>query len=616
MIGSPPRLLFVAGTLGAGGAEKQLLYQVRALREAGAAVEVLSLDGDGDYSAPLRQLGATVTPLTGRGGRPGRLVRILSRARAFRPNIVQAAHTHANLYAWAAARATGALSIGALRGAIATSFELIGPPARWHLSYPDAIVANSHRAAAEMELRRRPGQALHVLENAIDLDALDRSLQPRENLRRMAGAGEGDVLALAVGSLRRNKRFDAFLRVVAEARQRVGHLKAAIVGDGPEMDAIAAELRREHLQGAVTLLGRHPDAVTLMAGADVFLLTSENEGLANTLLEAMAARLPSIVTPAGDAARVVQASRGGVLCAAPDTSMAAALADLAADDAARREMGARARRYVDETFALPLLWPRMRRMYRDIAVSANRRDIADLFAAEGWRGQDAPPAARRPNGRTPDFYDVERPVNRFLYEEYKTTAAAMLRDAGLSLDGARVLDVGCGHAQWLVDFGEWGVRPDRLAGIDLDPARIVHARQRLPGADLQCGNAISMPWADSHFDVVVQSTLFTSLLDEGVRRAIAREMLRVLRPGGVVLWYDFVYDNPRNPNVRGVKLREIAGLFPDTDLTSRRVTLAPPIARLVVPFSLRLAGLLDRIPLLRTHVMVLLQKPATGGVPR
>ena len=51
------------------------------------------------------------------------------------------------------------------------------------------------------------------------------------------------------------------------------------------------------------------------------------------------------------------------------------------------------------------------------------------------------------------------------------------------------------------------------------------------------------------FDFVFQSTVFTSILDSEVRKEVAGEMLRVLKPGGVILWYDFHVNNPRNPDV-------------------------------------------------------------------
>jgi len=88
-------------------------------------------------------------------------------------------------------------------------------------------------------------------------------------------------------------------------------------------------------------------------------------------------------------------------------------------------------------------------------------------------------------------------------------------------------------------------------------------------------------------------------------------MRRVLEPGGVILWYDFRYDNPRNPHVRGIGAREIRSLFPGCTVRLRRVTLAPPIARRLVPFSWTVAYLVEKLPLLRTHYLGVIYKSST-----
>jgi hypothetical protein len=85
-------------------------------------------------------------------------------------------------------------------------------------------------------------------------------------------------------------------------------------------------------------------------------------------------------------------------------------------------------------------------------------------------------------------------------------------------------------------------------------------------------------------------------------------MLRVLKPRGLVLWYDFHVGSPRNRDVRAVGRSEIAGLFPGCSMSLQRVTLAPPIARLAAPRSWLLCRLLDAIPLLRTHYLGVIWK--------
>jgi ubiquinone/menaquinone biosynthesis C-methylase UbiE len=194
-----------------------------------------------------------------------------------------------------------------------------------------------------------------------------------------------------------------------------------------------------------------------------------------------------------------------------------------------------------------------------------------------------------------DFYSLDRPANRFLREGQKRALLKALEEVG-PLAGKRVLEVGCGSGNWLEMLSG-----ATLAGIELDPGRAARAAERFPGADIRAGDASRLPWASGSFDVVLQSTVFSSILDPGMRRAVASEMLRVLAPDGAILWYDFFADNPANPHVRGVRKREIAALFPGCKLSLRRATLAPPLARRIVPLSWKLAALLESLRVLDTH---------------
>ena len=215
--------------------------------------------------------------------------------------------------------------------------------------------------------------------------------------------------------------------------------------------------------------------------------------------------------------------------------------------------------------------------------------------------------ARRAREIPDDFYSWTRDVNFYTHCQTARAALRALVDAGtFPLAGRTVLDAGCGAGVWLLEFAQWGA--DRLHGIDLNPARLELATRRLPNADLRCGDARALPWPDATFDVVSQFTVFTSILDPSVKQAVATEMLRVLKPGGVILWYDFRFNNPANSHVRGIEGSEIRSLFRNCDVTLKRVTLAPPIARRVVPVTWTGAALLEQIPWLRTHYVAVVRK--------
>ena len=173
------------------------------------------------------------------------------------------------------------------------------------------------------------------------------------------------------------------------------------------------------------------------------------------------------------------------------------------------------------------------------------------------------------------------------------------------------MEVGCGSGGNLLELLRLGCRPEHLQGIELLPDRHAQARQVLPAAlRLWLGDAVTAPVIEASQDLVMQCTVFSSLLDDAFQQRLAGAMWRWLRPGGAVLWYDFTVDNPRNRDVRGVPLARLQALFPQGRIQSQRVTLAPPLARAVCRVHPKLYTFFNLLPLLRTHVLAWVEKPA------
>jgi ubiquinone/menaquinone biosynthesis C-methylase UbiE len=208
-----------------------------------------------------------------------------------------------------------------------------------------------------------------------------------------------------------------------------------------------------------------------------------------------------------------------------------------------------------------------------------------------------------------ELYALWQPAEMLMRAERKRIAAWMLQQADVfPKENDQCLEVGFGSLGWLGELITWGVRETELHGIELDPCRAEQARKILPLADLRVGDASELPWASDCFHLVVASTVFTSILEPDIRRIIAGEISRVLKPGGALLWYDFAVNNPRNPHVRRVSRKELRQLFPHLSGDIRSVTLAPPLARLVAPRSWALATVLAAVPWLRTHLLGVLIK--------
>jgi SAM-dependent methyltransferase len=213
-----------------------------------------------------------------------------------------------------------------------------------------------------------------------------------------------------------------------------------------------------------------------------------------------------------------------------------------------------------------------------------------------------------------DLYSPFRYANLLLRQERQRKIVAVLKPwlGERQLSDIHMLEVGCGNGVNLQELIFLGADPSKLIANELLEERIHAARANLPAAvKLLPGNAIGLNIAPASLDLVLQSTVFSSILDKSFRKQLAAEMFKWLKPGGAVLWYDFVYDNPRNPDVQGIGRSEIIAIFPSSKTTFRSATLAPPIARRLGVFSPFAYPALNALPFLRTHLVALLEKPHT-----
>jgi SAM-dependent methyltransferase len=179
-----------------------------------------------------------------------------------------------------------------------------------------------------------------------------------------------------------------------------------------------------------------------------------------------------------------------------------------------------------------------------------------------------------------------------------------LRDAGVRLKGARVLDVGTGTGYLLHRLQECGAADAH--GIDLMEERVAEGRKRYSTLNLRAGSATALPYGDGEFDLVTQFTCLSSILHDDVRVAVAGEMQRVAR--GWVLSFDLRGLLPtalRRPDDSTPIVRldrpELRRLFGEPILL-RRTGVPIELAQLTFGSS-KLASLLASIPFLRSHLL-------------
>lgn len=193
-------------------------------------------------------------------------------------------------------------------------------------------------------------------------------------------------------------------------------------------------------------------------------------------------------------------------------------------------------------------------------------------------------------------------------ERSRTLAPLLTTALGADLSSARILDVGCGTGALLRQLISWGADPSRLTGTEFQQDRLDQARRdTAAGVQWHLGGLDCA--ATSSIDLASAETVFSSILDPGLRRSLADEMWRIVKPGGWCMVFDFRYDNPRNPHVRKVTQAELRQYWPADQCHYRTLLLAPPIARRLARAPYLVTELLTAIlPVLRSHFIFMARK--------
>ncbi|MGC5324929.1 class I SAM-dependent methyltransferase [Brevibacillus sp. SYSU BS000544] len=205
------------------------------------------------------------------------------------------------------------------------------------------------------------------------------------------------------------------------------------------------------------------------------------------------------------------------------------------------------------------------------------------------------------------------PLNPSVYMNVQEKEQKIIKILGensfADTNSQKVLEIGCGSGTNLLLFLKLGFLPENLVGNELLEERAEYARKILPpSTQILVGDASQLNLPDEYFDIVYQSTVFTSILDYQFKRQLAERMWNLTKPGGGILWYDFIYNNPKNPDVKGISIKEIKQLFPEGEIEFWRVTLAPFISRKVTRIHPALYSVFNTLPFLRTHVLCWIKK--------
>jgi glycosyltransferase involved in cell wall biosynthesis/SAM-dependent methyltransferase len=494
---------------------------------------------------------------------------------------------------------------------------------RWIVRRAERVLADSEALLRSLRDLGAPPERSLLVNWGVDVERFrPADAQERRLLRARLGLDDGPLI-LHTRSLTKLYNPDVVLAAFAQVGREHPAAQLVLKHIGTEPPDLGPLPPRARIVGHLP----YDDLVAYYRAADAFVSIPATDSSPRSAWEALACGVPTVLS---DLPWVHELIRDGVHALVVDPRpepVAAALGRALDDDALRDRLAGEGRRLVERERSEQHELSRLEAIYAAVASEGARRrsrpavpaappvdELARIRAAYDER--DASARADAPHYESPAYLTYLQDL------EWELLRA--LGDAGLAIDGAEVLDVGAGSGELLHRLIEFGAA--RGTGIELMPARVEAGRQRYPTLELVEGNAAELPFAAGSFDVVTQFTCLSSILDPGLRRAVAAEMWRVLRPGGVAISYDLrpapgpialagrlarrwaTRHGALWTPVRPLDSAELRTLLPGQVAVDRTVSL-----NVALPAALRrrrgLALALAAVPALRSHRLMVVRKP-------
>lgn len=203
----------------------------------------------------------------------------------------------------------------------------------------DRVIAVSPDVKEKLVAGGLPAERCHVILNGVDCSQLGRRQGPvRDAVRAALGAGPEQVLVVSLGRLMPQKAQHHIIAIAERLRDRHPELRYAIIGQGDRAEELQAMVRAAGLENVVCLPGARKDVPDILGAADIYLSTSDWEGMPLSTIEAMASALPVVATQTEGSGQLLTEDCGFVVPVGDVEALSRAVAGLAADASRRQQM--------------------------------------------------------------------------------------------------------------------------------------------------------------------------------------------------------------------------------------------------------------------------------------
>jgi len=365
-----PRIGFLTGQLGLGGAEKQLYLLAKGLIQEGWHVFVITLNPDREdyWEGPFHELGIRLYKVPVSWNRLKRIYQVAIALNKEKPQVIHSWSFHANFYAAAAGfLAHVPVRLGSERANPRYSLNALGVSLhKLNLIGLDGLLTNSERTAIFLS-QYFPHLNVYVVPNGIP--SLERFMSCSES-RQLFGLPMDARIIGAVGSLVPVKNFGALIGAAARLSLDESNIYFVLIGDGPLMDVLKQQVADLLPPGRFLFLGAIPNAARFLSAFDLFCMPSYQEGMPNVLMEACVAELPVVATEVGDASKIIEHGVNGFLVPPNDIeALSDRIHQLLVSPELRALMGKAGREKMQREFSIDTMVNRMINIYRSLQES-------------------------------------------------------------------------------------------------------------------------------------------------------------------------------------------------------------------------------------------------------